>query len=385
MGQIAIGISKGFDAREVARNAAQQALSKLGTGRPSFAISFVSREFNASQAVAGLISMLGNTPLWGMSTYYPLTVEGEQSRSVVVIIVSGKNFEADAQILNKNDLEVENQEPLMKNFSIHSPSALLLAGDGMKGVSESTLRKLKQSNVPFYGCLGSGDFLQDQTVQFAGGKCEAGGLSILALGGSFKVGTGLGHGWQEIGFVYQIGRIEDRIIRELEGVTPAKIYENIFGYPAEEWSSPAFNDVIPLYPLGIEIFPGSTDLFLRTPLRVETDGSFVLNTPAPEGQMAHVMVGDIQLCLDAVKQAVETAKKGLQDAHPLAAIVLVDYAWRLLFGERIKEIFEIIQQSENDIPVLGAYTLGHILNIETSILPQVANQNVMVLLIGEKS
>ncbi len=379
MGQVAVGMAQGFDSKEVARSAVQQALLKLGTGRPSFAVSFVSREFNINDVSATLTAFLGNTPLWGFSTYYPLTVTGEQERTVIVVIISGKSLEIDAQTVLPDDLEKEDAIVFPG-----APSMLILAGDGARGISETTLKNIKQLKTPVLGCLASGDFLQGYTTQFAGGRCADGGLAMLGLSGTFKVGVGLGHGWQEIGFAHQIGRLQGRVLMELEGVTPASIYEKVFGYSSDQWSSDVLSEIVPLYPLGIEVFPGSSDLFIRTPLCVQADGSFLLNASAAEGQMAHVMVGNIDTNLEAVRQAVETAKREMTGTRPLLSIVLVDYAWHLLLGERIREVIEIVQHAELDVPIVGAYTMGHIYSPEGGSTPQVLNQNLMVLMIAER-
>lgn len=384
MGQIALGIAKGFDAKEVGRNAAQLALQKMGTGRPSFAVGFISDEFNIAQTVAGITSILGNIPLWGFGTQYPLTLEGEQERSVVIMVVSVKNQEAESHLLSKNEQGFENTETIQRLFSIPNPGALLVAADGAKGISDPVLTGLKQLNTPIIGCLGSGDYLQGYTTQFAGNTSEAEGVALLALGEGFKVGIGLGHGWQDIGFSYQVGRVQDNVIKELDGIPPAVVYERVFGFPAEKWITAPLSQIVSLYPLGIEIFPGSSDLYLRTPISIEADGGLRLNMPVAEGQMAHIMVGDIDSALMAVRQALDTAHKTIGNTRPLVTLVLADYAWHLLFGNRITEVMELIHQDQPALPVLGAYTLGHVYLPDAGANLQVLNQNIMVLIIAEK-
>ncbi|MCE1252858.1 MAG: FIST C-terminal domain-containing protein [Anaerolineae bacterium] len=380
MGQVSVGMAQGFDSKEVARNAIQQAILKMGTGRPSFAMAFISREFNISDVSSTLAGFLGNVPLWGFSTHFPLTVEGEQDRSVILVLVSGKSLEIGSQLILPSELDRDDSFTLSsKDYSL-----FILAGDGARGLSESTLNNLRQLNLPVLGCLASGDFLQGFTTQITSGRSVAGGLAVLGLNGAFKVGVGLGHGWQEIGFTHQIGRIQARTLMEMDGLSPAAIYEKIFGYSASQWSSAALSEIVPLYPLGIEIFPGSSDLFVRTPLNVQADGSFVLNASVAEGQMAHIMVGNIDSNLEAVRQAIKAAEKEILFMRPLLSLVLVDYAWHLLMGERIKEVMGLVQAVQPDVPVVGAYTMGHIYSSEGGSMPQVLNQNIMVLMIAEK-
>jgi hypothetical protein len=384
MGQVAWGIAKGFDAKETARMAAQQALIKLGTSHPAIGICFVSHEFDADQAVAGLVGMLGNLPLWGFSTEIPLTIDGEQERSILVAIISGKDLEVETLLISKG----ENQENQLVNFSkklrIKDPSAFIMVGDGANGFPEWILEEAKQLPTTKIGCLGSGEYYLGSTNQFAGHQNKEGAIAVAALGSNFKVGVGMGHGWRDLGIVFPVGRFQDSAIVELDGVPPAQIYERVYGFPAKEWMVPPLSEVISMYPLGIEIFPGSSDLFLRTPVGVGQDGSFKYNAPLADGQIAHIMVGDIKTSLEAVSQAVLSAKSQVEGNHPLVVLVLVDYGWHLLFKDRITEVLNIIQQEAGKLPVIGAYTMGHIYSPEQETNSQVLNQNIMVMILAEK-
>ena len=383
MGQVAWGIAKGFDAKETARMAAQKAMIKLGTGHPSLAICFISPEFDTAQAVSGISGMLGNIPLWGFSTEYPITLDGEHERSILIMIISGKDLEAEVHLLKKEGSQTQLSEIFSKTFQMKEVSKYLLVGDGVKGFPDWILDDLKNLRASVIGCLGSGEFYQGNTTQFAGHHSERGGIAAMALGKNYQLGVGLGHGWQDMGFVFQVGRYQDLEILEIDGVSPIQIYERVFGYPAKQWTIPPLSEIISLYPLGIELFPGSTDMFLRSPLGVGLDGSLKVNASLADGQMAHIMVGDIDFCLDAARQAVQTAKDQVKLCHPLAVIVLIDYAWHLLFKERIVEVFKIVQQEQPDVPIIGAYTLGHLYYQEQESISHILNQNVMVLIIAE--
>jgi hypothetical protein len=384
MSQVAWGISKGFDAKETARMAAQQALIKLGTGHPALAICFISHEFSTDQALAGLVGMLGNIPLWGLSTEVPLTMGGEHERSILVMMISGKELEAETLLITEEDNDDLQHDTLSKRLHIKEVSTIIMAGDGARGFPEWVLNNVKQMQATIVGCLSSGEYYQGSTSQFAGNRSEQEAVAIAALGGSFQVGVGLGHGWQDLGIVFPVGRFQDSSILEMDGVSPTQIYERIFGFPANEWSVPPLSEIIAMYPLGIEIFPGSTDLFLRAPVGVGMDGSLKFNAPLAEGQIAHIMVGDIRACLEAASQAILAAKNQVKGCRPLAVIVLMDYAWRLLFKDRIIEVLKLIQQGEESLPIIGAYTMGHVYLPEQETISQVLNQNIMVMILAEK-
>src|SRR5512138_1238460 len=88
------GWAKGFDGREVARQAAQLALSRAGGAKPELGLVFVSQEFDVAAVAGGLESILGSVPRWGISTSRPLISSGEQARSVVVALLAGNDLNA---------------------------------------------------------------------------------------------------------------------------------------------------------------------------------------------------------------------------------------------------------------------------------------------------
>src|SRR5512146_1629278 len=88
------GVGIGINGREAAMQATQRALDQIGTSKPVLALVFVSQEFNITEVLGGLTSLLGETPLWGFSTLKPITGEGDQPRSVVVALITGTDLKA---------------------------------------------------------------------------------------------------------------------------------------------------------------------------------------------------------------------------------------------------------------------------------------------------
>src|SRR5512146_2833704 len=88
------GWGKGFDGREAARQAAQQALSHAGVARPVLGLVFISQEFDVAEVASGLESVLGSLPRWGISTSCALIPSGEQARSVLVALLAGSDLDA---------------------------------------------------------------------------------------------------------------------------------------------------------------------------------------------------------------------------------------------------------------------------------------------------
>ncbi|HMN62238.1 MAG TPA: FIST C-terminal domain-containing protein, partial [Anaerolinea sp.] len=148
------------------------------------------------------------------------------------------------------------------------------------------------------------------------------------------------------------------------------------------WAFPPLTELARLYPFGVESYPGSPDLLLRSPLRVEVDGSLRMSAAIPEGATAHLMLGDPQACLKAAENAVTQALLSLDTARPMLALAFIDLSWLQLFGARSPQVPETIQEALGSIPLVGAYTLGQVARPAYAATPEIYNQAIQILIIG---
>lgn len=399
--------------------ATQRALNALGPVKPVLALVFVSQEFAASEVTAGIASLLGDTPLWGFTTLCPLTAEGDQPRSVVVALLTGSDlnaqihwypaFASDSQGTARQARQAIEQETFL-------PQAVLLAADGFNGSLEPVCAALNGLQVPVHGCMAAGEPSQGKTYQIGKNQSGAGGLSVACLGGSFRLGAGLAHGWHDLGIYFRPTRSRDVRLHQLDGIPAVEMYAQFFGYPARDWAYPPLNDMIRLYPLGVERTPADepaadeaapsaaftgpflqtevdpVDLLIRSPLRVEIDGSLRMSAPVPEGSVAHLMSGEPSSCLRSAREAAAKALAALDGAQPLLAVALVDAAWQLLFESRSGQITAALAAALKEtlrveIPLVGAYTYGQIDRGQVdrhdlSSPPVLHNQNLSLLILG---
>jgi hypothetical protein len=380
------GIGQGIDGREAARQAAQQALDRAGTSRPVAAMIFAAHEFPMAEVFSGLTSLLGGMPLWGMSTSRPLTAAGEHPRSVVVAILSGHEWKAQTiwQTQFGRDSAAAGRE-LAKTLAEESTPrrGLLLAADGIQGDASQLLPALTGQSLPVAGGLASGELQLGKTYQFGGNQWANGALSGLALGGRLRLGTGIRHGWQDTGIHFKITRSRNLWLQTLDNQSSAEMYAGVFGTEARQWAFPPLSQLARLYPLGLEVTPGLPDRIVRSPLQVEVDGSFRMNTVLAEGQTAHLMVGDPQACLQGARLAIRQALAELHGARPVLAVVFIDYAWQLLFETRIGQLSATLREELGSTPMIGAYTLGQIAHPDGSELLRFHNQAFLAAILGE--
>jgi hypothetical protein len=159
------------------------------------------------------------------------------------------------------------------------------------------------------------------------------------------------------------------------------MYAQWLGYLPRDWAFPPLNELVRLYPLGIEQ-SDSNRLLIRSPMRMESDGSLRMHTSIPEGVSAHFMVGSADSCLKAAEKAASQALKALGKAKPVFAIVLPDISWQAIFeidpGAEIAAVRKVLGHK---LPILGGYTFGQFANLQHT--NELYNQHIEIIVFGD--
>jgi hypothetical protein len=391
------GIGIGINGREAAMQATQRALDQIGTARPVLALVFVSQEFSIAEVLGGLTSLLGETPLWGFSTPRAITSEGEQPRSVVVALITGNDLKAqvhwypgfaqDSPAAARQFIQALKQD-------IFLPQEILIVADGINGSLIPVCSALGELDVHVAGCMAAGEPSLGKTYCIGKNQAGAGVLSAAILGGRFRLGVGLAHGWQDLGVYFRATRTRDVWVQTLDNAPAAETYARYLGYSAREWAFPPLTDMARLYPLGVELTVNTggtgpfveadpTNLLIRSALRVEVDGSLRMSAPVPEGSVVHLMTGDPDACLASAQAAAKEALAALGKAKPLLAVAVVDISWQLLLESRPNQLSTILKSALGDIPLVGAYTFGQLVRPALDKSPVLHNQILELLIFGE--
>lgn len=377
---ISIGAAQALDGREAGLQATHHALNHIGVNAPNLAIVVSSHQYQAREVLNGVASLLGETPMIGFSSSAGLTHEGYHPHAVVVALLSG-DFQTDTMWLPGY---AQSGRETATKVSQHAAArverqSLLFFADGFNGDAEQFCAGLTPGLMAA-GALSGGDIHTGNTYQMAGNQSGAGGLVAAFTRGNLKIGVGYDHGWDPVGSQFRVTRSRGFWLRTLDGRPASEAYAELFGYPAREWAFPPLNYLARLYPLGIE---QGEDIIVRSPIRVEADGSFRMNAPIRDGIDAYLLVGSRVACERAAKQAAQDALKQLGDTKPAFALVLADMAWQMLLkaqpGVEISAIQEILGA---DIPIAGGYTLGQIIP-NPGATPKFLNQHILVIAFGE--
>jgi hypothetical protein len=383
-----VGWAQALDGREAGLQAAHQALNRLGTNTATLAIVVSSYQYEGAQVSAGVSSLLGNTPVLGLSSSAPLGVDGQSHQSVAVALLSSDSLQAETHWFSsyaQSSQDAATQMVQLLEYQQRPAECILVFADGFNGDAEQFLASLPEK-TPVVGGLSSGETYSGSAYQFAGSQTGSGSLAAAFLRGKFKVGVGYAHGWQPVGPRTRVTRSRGFWLRTLDGRPASETYARLFGYPAREWVVPPLNSVPRLYPFGIDVGLGHQDLLLRSPLRVEADGSFRMNVQLRDGSDMFVLVGIPSACEAAARRAARQALASLGKAKPALALVLVDAAWQVLLRAQPGAEVAAVRDELGDLPLIGAYTLGQIVPPgEAAGGSRFLNQHMLVILFGEES
>ena len=376
-----VGAAQALDGREAGLQAAHQALNHIGANAPGFAIVIASHQYQAREVLNGVTSLLGDVPILGFASPAGLTHEGLHPHSVVVALLSG-DFQAETHWFpGYAQSGRETGAKVMQYVAAREErQSLLFFADGFNGDAEQFCNLLSPL-LNVVGGLSSGELHTGNTYQIAGNQTGSGGLAAAFLRGNLKMGIGYNHGWEQVGKQFRITRSRGFWLRTLDGRPVSEAYATLFDYPARDWAFPPLNYLARLYPLGVE---QGDSYVVRSPIRVEADGSFRMNAPIRDGIDAYLLVGSRIACERAARNAAQQALLQLGGAKPVFALVLVDIAWQLLlkaqYGVEIDAVQEILGTK---IPIAGGYTLGQVVPDEASFPPKFLNQHIVVIAFGE--
>ncbi len=380
----AVGLAQVMNVREAGMQAAYQAMKGLGTDIPALCLIMAPHRFDPSQVINGAASMLPNISMIGFSISSGLTQTGMHSNSVIAALLAGDSLQAETHWFpSYSQSSPEVGRRITQLFEQEPAKQVIVFADGLNTDTEAFCNSLP-AGLPLLGGLSSGDLSGANIFQIAGGSSGASGLAAAFLRGNFTFGLGWGHGWSAVGSHFRVTGSHEFYLRTLDGNPASETYSRLFGQEPSAWALPPLNLLSRIYPLGFEQ-DHSADLLVRSPLRVEADGSLRMNTILREDSEAYLMVGSPADCLKAARQAAQNALRALSGSQPVLALLLVDTAWLMLMQAEPGRVVQAVQEVlGTQVPVAGGYTLGQILppGGENS-RPQFVNQHLVVALFGE--
>jgi hypothetical protein len=384
-----IGTSQALSGRDAATQAMHNALDQVGRNPVFLGIVISSYHHPIQQVVSSVSALVGDAPLIGFSTSAEISTKGLNHHSTAIALLTGDNVKVRADWWpGFGDDSRSVTQRMVNNLQLpDSEGNLLLVADGFNGDINQLCNTLPRGEYQIAGCLAGSSLHQARTFQMGGRQFGTSGLAAALISGNITIGIGAEHGWQPVGAYYKVTSASGLWVRELDHTSIAEVFSNLFMYPKRDWCFPPLNEIVRLYPLGLER-EADDGLVVRSPLKMESDGSLRMNAIVPEGSSVQILVGSTSNCIEAAKKATRTALAGLGTAQPVLALVVPDISWQLLFrstpGQEIHAVREILGPN---VPIIGGYTFGQ-LNCSTQSLenkiPELLNQHFEIILFGEQ-
>lgn len=383
--KFSVGQAFSVEGRDAVAKAVYEARLPLGNTQINFAIVIASVEYDFQAVFNSAKTQIGDIPMIGFSTTGELTSSGSHRRSVVVALMVDDSLDYRSEWLpGFSNKSVQTMREMFETLALTSENKglLLFIADGLNGEYEEMVQHLPPGRYQFAGGLAAGDIRIGRTHQLGGNRSGEGGLAAAFLSGdNLKVGIGSAHGWHPVGANFRISSVSGQWLRTLDDAPATEGYARLFGRAPQEWISPPLNSLVRLYPLGIT--QEDQKIIVRTPLRVESDGSLRMSVNLKEGTLGQLLVGSRENCVSAARDAALQAMKQLGEAEPKFALVLTDISWQMLFqGHEGADIEAIRDTIGMQVPIAGGYTFGQFTHMAGAPRPEFLNQHIEIVLFG---
>lgn len=395
--QAGVGQSKNNDSKKAGEEAAQMAISQMGTGRPELIIAFASIRFDQKQLLEGIRSVAKDVPVVGCSDSGEITTQGPTNQSVAVMAIKADNIDFAIGLgkgVKESSYEAGRKvvEDVIKKLT-NKPSMFIIFPDGLTGNGADIVRgalSVLGTHFPLMGGSAGDDFKFEKTFEYYNNEVLNDAVVGIGMTGKFAWGVGVRHGWEPIGLPMKVTKSEGPVLKELDNKPALKIYEDYFGKKAEELIREPIARMAYTYPLGMSV-EGSPELLIRDVVIANEKGEITCAAEIPQGSEIRLMLGDPEKAINSAREAAENAKNQLKGAKAKAIFVFDCMARCKLLGQgiRTKEEIDAIQEVlGQNVPLIGFYTYGEQAPLAGDINPETCqsvfhNETMTLLVIGE--
>lgn len=354
------------DHKKAGKEAANQAIKKLGGQPASILFAFSSVKYDQKEVLKGLREAAPKALLVGGSAAGEITSWSTVFDGVNVLAVSSDSVKFVSGVgknVAKNSFKAgaEAAKAVVENAKDKKPNLFIMLPDGMTGngaaIVEGVKSVLGDTAAIIGGSLGD-DYLFKKTFEYHQDELLTDAVVGVGLYGKFAYGFGIKHGWEPVGLPLKVTKADGVKLQEVDGKPALKIYEEYFGKTASELIKEPLARMAYTYPIGLAV-EGSDELLIRDPVIANEKGELIMAAAIPQGTMIRLMIGDRDKAIAAAVQASNAARKQLGEAEPKFILMFNCMARNKLLGVRCHE--ENTQVSKTigaDVPMAGFYTYG---------------------------
>lgn len=393
---ISFGFSQLKEHVQAANEAIEQAIIGMKNVPASLAFIFTSTEFTHPLVLRAVNNLLGEIPILGCSSQGILTNKGVFKYGFAILLISlnkqtffniaaVKNINKDTSFTSGKELAnklLYGFKNVHRSLSIIFSDRLITDGTNLINGLQENLGK----SFPLLGASTSDNFGNQRTFQYVNNQLLSESCSGILFGGKFNFGLGIKHGWLALGKIRCVNASSGNVIREIDGLPAAKLYEDYFAKNTIELAK-ELRHISIAYPLGIYL-QGEKEYLLRNIISIKDDGSIIAQGDVPENSKIRLMISTEDSRLKAAIASCEEAKRNLGGQKIKFVMVFNSAARVSLLGRQndveigiIKEVFG------KDTPLIGIYTNGEqapLKSIDYLGQTYLHNQSINILAIGDQ-
>ena len=173
-------------------------------------------------------------------------------------------------------------------------------------------------------------------------------------------GIGVSHGWYSVSGPFKVTEADRNVILTLDWQPAFSIYRHVVEEAARcKFTDTNFFELAKSYPFGIKRLGG--EMIVRDPIMVKENGAIVCVGEVPVESYVDILTGDASSLVNAARKALTLSLDAYHGPADKKVIFLIDCISRVLFlGKEFEK--EIQAVYKEDIPLIGALTLGEIAN-----------------------
>jgi hypothetical protein len=361
---IGIGISTDRDHIRAVKDAVQAARIQLASEKIDVAIVFSTVDFAHTIVFKTLSNLLKNVPLLGSSTLGIISNQGISTYGIAVLLLSLPketyfNIACVKNISSKSAVSAGEElgEKLLYGCKGVRRSLTIVFSDGLLQNCPEVIYGIQErlgTSFPLVGASASDKLTFNKTYVYFGDEILTDAACGILLGGKWRFGLGIQHGWKPLGKPRTVTRSSGNIVTQIDNSPASRIYEDYFAKRMTEFKAD-LKRIAMLYPVGIKI-PGEKEYLLRNVIDVN-DGTLVFQGDVPQDSTIRLMIGTKESCLEAAAKATEDAKRNLAGQTVKFALIFDSATRAALFKRQAARELETVKSKlGRNIPIIGMYT-----------------------------
>ncbi|HVU25504.1 MAG TPA: FIST N-terminal domain-containing protein [Opitutus sp.] len=350
------------DSRAAGIEAARAAVARLEGEPPALVFVFTSPRFNLPELLAGVRSVTGAAALVG-ATGSGEIVEGRylgfgEGVGVLALSAGPYRFGVASAARVREELEAAGGNLARAARAAAGPSAhaaVVLLVDSMAGDLQQFVQGVYGVTGPTVAMVGAGagdEQKFERTLVFHDGEIREEGAVVIWIASEHPLHVVTRHGWQPIGIPMLVTRVAGTEIVELGGRAAADVYEEQLGVAPGALPAEKFWRTSILHPFGL-IQPDGTTVIRVARAKTPGHALRIQGCVPPTGSAVQVMNGSADSLLAIAPDVVRESLA----ANPAAGAVLTFScaARAMIFGPRVPEEAECMQETAGSVPTFGFY------------------------------